>query len=239
VCLAFAYQMLSAVGAHAIFSTRQLRVVSRFLAFTSATALGHVLFASLDRVVVGAVLGVSQLAYYSVAIGVAVNLLNVADVLTRPLMPAVSAWAATAERTLIRRVLIRTTLATAALEALAGGVLLAVSGPFMRLWLGSAFAAHALTPFRVLVVIFAVVAVGAPSYQVANGSGHPWAPAAGGTVGGAATIAFIFLLAPRWGVTGAAAANFWAWAALFPLTYMLWKLRGRTASSREPSPAPP
>ena len=75
------------------------------------------------------------------------------------------------------------------------------------------------------------------AYQVANGMGSPWAPALGGTVGGAMTIVFIFLLAPRWGVTGAATANLWAWTALFPLAYMLWKLRPRQPAAEEAVPA--
>jgi O-antigen/teichoic acid export membrane protein len=221
------YRMLSAIGGRVIFSRRELRTLLRFSSFTSITALGHVLFASLDRVVVGAVLGASAVAYYSVSIGVALTLLTFADVLTRPLMPAASAWVSVGNWSLVRSWLVRATLALVVIEALAAGVLLAISAPFMTLWLGSDFAHHALPAFRILVVVFAVVAVGAPAFHIANGVGYPWAPAVGGFTGGALTIASILLLAPKWGVTGAAAANVWAWLALFPLVYLMWKIRRR------------
>jgi O-antigen/teichoic acid export membrane protein len=237
VSLVVGYRMLASIGARTSFSRTELRTLLRFSAFTGVTAVGHVLFASLDRVVVGAVLGPSAVAYYSVSIGLAINLLFVADALTRPLMPAASAWTSVRDWGRVRAWLKRATLGVAVLELVAAGILLLVSEPFLTLWLGSDFTEHAVTPFRILVVVFAVVAVGAPAFHIANGAGYPWAPALGGSVGGALTIVFIFLLAPTWGVSGAAAANFWGWTALFPLAYLTWKFRPRASlSDRAPSP---
>jgi O-antigen/teichoic acid export membrane protein len=221
------YRTFAAAGGRPRFSRMQVGIIGRFLLFTSATALGHVLFASLDRVVVAAVVGVSAVAYYSVAIAIAVNLLSAADLVTRPLMPAMSAWASERDWSRIRRTLLRSTILIAALEFAAALVLVAASRPFLDVWLGSQFAEHALTPFRVLVVTFAVAAVGAPGFHAANGCGHAWAPAIGGTVGGAATIVLIIALAPLWNVTGAALANLAGWSALLPLCYMMWKLRAQ------------
>ena len=222
-----AYRGLSAMGARPRFSRVQVRTMLQFSLFTSVTALGNVLFASLDRIFVGGLLGASAVAYYSVSIGVALTLLNLADVLTRPLMPAASAWASIGDWRRVRAWLVRTTLGLALLEAAAAAILLLASEPFLSLWLGSDFAGHSLTAFRILVVIFAVVAVGAPGFHVANGVGRPWAPAIGSVIGGLLTIVSIFILAPRWGLTGAAAANVWAVTALFPLAYLLWNERLR------------
>jgi O-antigen/teichoic acid export membrane protein len=202
----------------------QLKVVGRFLFFSSGTALGHVLFASVDRLVVGAVVSVSAVAYYSVSIAIAVNLLAAADMLTRPLMPAVSDWARRGDWQTIRICLGRVTAWIAVVELLIGTALILLAHPLLTVWLGQEFSSQGTTAFRVLVAVFAIVAVGAPAFHVANGIGRPWITAVGGATGGALTILLIAALAPRWGIVGAAVANVAGLTALLPLIYLAWKL---------------
>jgi O-antigen/teichoic acid export membrane protein len=228
---AFAYRTLASIRAHFVFSLSHLRTISTFVMFTAGTALGGVLFASLDRIVVGVVAGLSAVAYYTVSVSVAQYLLTTADVLTRPLMPASSEWASHREWGRIRRWLTRATVSITALECVAAAVLLAVSEPFMTLWLGASFTAHALTAFRILIVIFALAAVGAPGFHIANGTGHPWAPTVGGIAGGTLTLVLIVVLVPNWHISGAAIANVGAWLSLFPLVYMRRRLARDAALS--------
>jgi O-antigen/teichoic acid export membrane protein len=232
VSCAYAYLALSAIHARWVFSIAHLRTIAGFMMFTAGTALGGALFASLDRIVVGAVAGLSAVAYYAVSISVAQNLLTMADVVARPLMPASSVWASNEEWARVRRWLVRSTALIAALEFFAATVLLAVSEPFMTAWMGASFTEHALSGFRILIVVFAVAAVGASAFHIANGTGYPWAPTVGGTVGGLLTLALIVLLAPIWGVTGAAAANVGGLLSLFPLVYMWRKLEGTGDAGR-------
>jgi O-antigen/teichoic acid export membrane protein len=224
VAVVFAYRALTAMAARWVFSMAHLRTIGRFMVFTAGTALGGVLFASLDRIAVGVVAGLSAVTYYTVSIAVAQNLLTVADVLSRPLMPAASEWASNDEWARVRRWLLRSTASIAVLECIAGAILLAISEPFMRAWMGASFTTHALSGFRILIVVFTLTAIGAPAFHIANGTGHPWAPALGGTAGGTLTLVLIVVLAPRWHATGAAFANVGAWLALFPLIYMWHRL---------------
>ena len=118
----------------------------------------------------------------------ATSLLTLAGVLTQPLMPAASAWSSSGQWERTSRYLARSTLAIAVMELTLACVLLLISRPFMYLWLGESVAVQILTPFRILILVYAVIAVCAPAYNVANGSGFPWIPAIGGLVGGLLTI---------------------------------------------------
>jgi O-antigen/teichoic acid export membrane protein len=225
VSLIVGYRMLRPLGVHFVLSRSQARLTARFVTYSSMSSAGSVLFSSLDRVVVGMVLGVSAVAYYTVIVGIATYLLSVADVLTRPLMPAVASWASTEQLGRVRRYLVRSTVLIAALECLAVGVLLLASRPFMTLWLGADFTAHALIPFRILVIVYGGVALCAPAYHVANGYGLPWLPAIGGMTGGVLSILCIWVLGQAWGLTGAAWANFAYWTNFVILVSLLRTLR--------------
>jgi O-antigen/teichoic acid export membrane protein len=224
--LVLGYRLLRRLGGQLATSAKQLREISSFIAFSSATGVGNVLFAFVDRLVVAAALGVSAVAYYSVATGVAINLLRVAGAVTKPLMPASSSWASASNTRALKRWLLHSTAAVGCFEVIAAGFLLALSRPLMTVWLGSSVGTHALSSFRILVLVFAIAAIGAPAFQITNGIGAPWVPAVAGVAGGALTVLLIFVLSPPWGVAGAAAANLGGWTALFPLAYLLRKFRG-------------
>jgi O-antigen/teichoic acid export membrane protein len=183
----------------------------RFTALTSVSGLGSLLFSMVDRIAVGITLGVSAVAYYVVAVGIATNLLTLAGVLTQPLMPAASSWVSSGQWERARNFLRRSTLAIAALELTLASVLLLFSRPFMDLWLGEGFAPRALTPLRILVLVYAVIAISAPAYHIANGSGFPRIPAVTGIVGGLLTVLLILLFGWLWGLPGAAWANCGYW----------------------------
>jgi O-antigen/teichoic acid export membrane protein len=201
-------RMVRRAGATVSFASTHARRLLSYVAFTGITGAGALLFGSMDRVVVGAAVGLRAVAYYSVAIGIANKLLYVADVACRPLLPASSAHIGRGESDVVlaqlRRATALTTLATAAF----GTTLFVVAGPFLRWWLGQRFAGHAVTSFRMLIVIYAVIAVAAPAYHVINGIGLAWVVALTSVAGGASTVALIALLGPPYGLAGAAGANF-------------------------------
>lgn len=208
------YRMLRRLGATVLFSRAQARLILKFAAFTSVSGLGSLLFTAVDRIAVGIVLGVSAVAYYVVAVGIAGSLLTLAGVLTQPLMPAASSWSSSGQWQRVRRYLVRSTLAVAALELVLASALLLISQPFVSIWLGADVASHALAPFRIFVVVYAVISLNAPAYHIANGSGFPWIPALGGLIGGLLTVVLIVLMGRVWGLEGAAWANAGYWVTL-------------------------
>jgi len=229
--------LLRPLGTTITWSRRQARRMLPFLAFTAAASLGVIAFSSIDRLVVGAVLGTSSVAFYAIAVGLAANLLTVADVISRPLMPSASAWASGGGLQQARTHLRSWTLGILALEACAALVALGGSDWFLTTWLGAGAAAQVVTPFRILVVVYATIGVFAPAYHVANGTGYPQLPAAGSLVGGTLTIALILALAPTWGLTGAALANAGYLVNVIILLGMLRILSRAVPAHRAPAPA--
>jgi O-antigen/teichoic acid export membrane protein len=214
VAVLIGYRMLHALGARILLSATQASLMLKFTAFTGVSGLGILLFSTVDRIVVGILLGPSAVAYYAIAAGIAANLVTIAGVLTQPLMPAASSWSSSGQWERARKYLTRSTWAIAVLELALAAILLLISRPAMNLWLGADFAAHVLTPFRILVLVYAVTALNAPAYHIANGSGLPQIPALGETVGGVLTVVLILVLGGPWGLTGAAWANTGYWATL-------------------------
>lgn len=196
------------------FSWAYARQMFSFMAFTGLAGLGRQLFSSIDRIVVGAVLGLSQVTYYTVSIGVANKLVSLSSSLTQSLLPAASSWHAKKDMHKLWLYFKRSTLVIAALNLGIGGILLLISGPFMRWWMGEEFAAQALPAFRILIVVYAGIAATAPAAQIANGIKLPWINTVGALASGVGTILLIFLLGPAFGLAGTAWANAASWIKL-------------------------
>jgi O-antigen/teichoic acid export membrane protein len=196
------------MGARPLLARGQMRKLLSFVAFMGVSNIGTAIFESADRLTVAATIGPAAVTYYTVPISVANKILYTADIACRPLMPAASGWISAGRTQVVKAHLRSATLWTAFGALTASLVGLSFSRPFMRIWMGPAFAAHALSTFRVLLVVYALLALAAPAYHVANGVGMPWLGAVTAIVGGAASIALIVLLAPPLGVVGAAWANF-------------------------------
>lgn len=200
-------RMVRRAGATVSFASAHARRLLSYVAFTGITGAGALLFGSVDRVVVGAAVGLRAVTYYAVAIGIANKLLYVADVACRPLLPAASAHVRQGQSDIVLAQLRRATALTTLAVASLGTILFVGAEPFLRWWLGQRFADHAVTPFRTLIVIYAIVAVAAPAYHVINGIGLAWVAAATALAGGALTVALIAAIGPRFGLVGAAASN--------------------------------
>ncbi|HZO97826.1 MAG TPA: oligosaccharide flippase family protein [Gaiellaceae bacterium] len=225
--LAAGLRAIARHGAKPVVARAHVRRLSSYLAFTSATSIGSLMFDSLDRIAVGATLGVRAVTYYSVSVSVANKIHYVADVAARPLMPAASRWLARGEDAVARAVLVRATMRVAAGSLVAAAVAVAASEPLLRLWMGRDFTDHALDAFRILVVVYALTAICAPAYHVANGIGLPWVNAAAALAGGASSVALIVVLSRPWGLIGAAWANAAYWIMFATPAVLLRTLRQR------------
>jgi O-antigen/teichoic acid export membrane protein len=200
-------RMIRRVGGRVRFARGYARPMLGYVAFTGLTGMGALLFGSVDRLVVGAVVGLRGVAVYSVTIGIANKILYVADVACRPLMPASSALDGAGQPATVLAYLRRATVAVGLATFVGAGLLFVLSDPFLRWWLGDAFARQALEPFRIFIVVYALLALAAPAYHVINGVGLAWMAAAVTMVGGTATLVLIALLGDAHGIVGAALAN--------------------------------
>jgi O-antigen/teichoic acid export membrane protein len=178
-----------------------------FALISGISGLGSQIFSFADRLAVGVVLGLEAVAYYTVIISVAAKILQLSSALTSALMPAVSSWMASGEIRRVRAYFLRATTALLVLNFLVASVLLLLSGTLLRLWMGEAFANHVLVPFRILIVIYALISLNTPAFFVAYGLGNPGINALASMVGGCLTIGLILIWGKMLGLLGTVLAN--------------------------------
>ncbi|MBP6179300.1 MAG: oligosaccharide flippase family protein [Anaerolineales bacterium] len=183
------------------------RKVFSFSLMSGISGLGSRIFNYVDRLAVGAVLGLDAVAYYSIIVSVSSKILHLSSSLTGTLMPAVSSWAASGQTHRVRPNFYRAFLLILIMNFLVCIFLLLFSEPLLKLWIGEDFTRKVLLPFRVLVLIYSLISINTPSYFVANGLGLPYLNAISSTLGGLLTVLLIFIFGPYWGLTGVAWAN--------------------------------
>lgn len=190
--------------------TRSGEVLRRMFSFaliSGISGMGSQIFSFADRLAVGIVLGLDAVAYYSVIISVAAKILQLSSALTSSLMPAVSSWMASGNIQRVRAYFLRAMATLVVLNFLVVNILLIFSAIFLRLWMGEEFANQALLPFRVLIVIYALISLNTPAYFVAYGMGNPGINALMAMLGGCLTIGLILTWGKQLGLLGAALAN--------------------------------
>lgn len=217
-----------------LFSWRLTRPMLSFAAYNGAGNIGSQIFSSVDRFVVGAVLGVSVVAYYSVVIGIANKLLFVSDYAARSLMPAASAWHAAGDRASLRRYFRRGSAMMFAING-AGGLAIAIlAGPFMTAWMGVDFASQSADALAILAIVYAGISFNSVAFHMANGMGKPWIGAVTQIAGGLGTIWLIGVLGPQMGLNGAAWANAAYWTTTLIVVYVARMLRAPASTEDEP-----
>ena len=184
-----------------------LRRMFSFSLISGISSLGSQIFNIVDRLAVGVVLGLDAVAYYTVIISVATKILQLSSALTSALMPAVSSWMASGDIQRVRTYFYKATTALLALNALIAGFTLILSDTLLRLWMGEAFANHVMLPFRILIVLYALISLNAPSFFVAYGMDNPGINALAAIIGGCLTIALILVWGKTLGLLGTVLAN--------------------------------
>ncbi|MCA9669796.1 MAG: oligosaccharide flippase family protein [Myxococcales bacterium] len=186
---------------------KTMRKVVGFGVYSMLVALGRMAVGHLDKMLVGRTLGLSAVGVFAVAQNAASRLNDACVSVSRVLMPFFSARQADSG-----------TQATAAplYQAWRVGVLMmigiatigaAAAPSFLEVWIGKKLAASVLTPFVVFVVVYALQGIHVVPYFYLVGAGYPQIGARAIVVGGAVTIGCVWLLAKRYGVVGAAAAE--------------------------------
>jgi O-antigen/teichoic acid export membrane protein len=212
----------------------------RFAFLSGLSVLGSRIFSFADRLAVGAVLGLEAVAYYIVIISVVTKILQLSGALTNALMPAASAWMASGAVRRVRVYFWGTTAALVVLNLVLASMLLIFSKPLLTLWMGAEFASHALLPFRVLTVVYALISLNAPAHYVAFGIGKPGINALTGLIGGCLTIGLIFIWGKTGGLLGAAFANggyLVTWAVIgYVYLFLNQAVRPAAASAIQPEP---
>lgn len=207
VSLMIAFHLLKPFNVRIHASREYLRKMIFYSLSVGLSSLGGRFFNIADKLVVGAVLGIEAVTYYTVIIGIANKLLSFSGSLTEILMPAVSSLIASGEVEQVKHHMKRATLGVVLLNLIVAGGLFLISSEFLQRWMGVEFAKQALNPFRVLIVVYALISVSAPAYHIANGIGSPWINAIGSLSGGILSIGLILFLGRNGDLIDVAWAN--------------------------------
>lgn len=178
-----------------------------FTLMSGISGIGTRIFSFADRIAVGSVLGLDAVAYYTVIVSIASKILQFSGVLTMSLMPAVSTWISSGSINKVKDYFFKSTKILVFFNLLLVMVVLIISKPFLTIWLGGEFTSLVLFPFRILVLIYAVISINSPAYHVLNGIGHPWVNALTAISGGLLTVFFIYFLGDKIGLIGVTLAN--------------------------------
>ncbi|MEP6506617.1 MAG: oligosaccharide flippase family protein [Gemmatimonadales bacterium] len=187
-------------------SSAMLKEMFRYSGWVAiSTAVGPLL-GSLERFIVGSVVGVAGLGFYTGAAEAANRFLLIPVTAFSALLPALAATDATGARS---RALSLTRAARRQLAALLFPLcltLLAFAPAILRLWLGPVFSDTAGTALRILSVGVFFGGLAHLPLALLYGSNRPDIPAKIHVVEVILYMPFAFFLVKTWGISGAAAA---------------------------------
>jgi O-antigen/teichoic acid export membrane protein len=160
----------------------------------------------LDRYVIGAVLTLSAVAYYTAPFDAVSRLAIFPGSLIATLFPAFSALHASGQREQLDRLFRRGLGYLIAAMAPVTLVLLLVTEPGLRLWLGPDFAMHSVRPAQILLGGMLVNAAAQVPYAVLQGVGRPDLTARIHLIELPLYALGLWMGVTRFGITGAATA---------------------------------
>lgn len=194
-------QFMALQGTRPSISGRSARALASYGAWMSIGGMIELTISSADRFILGVVAGPVAVAYYTVPASVLARVMIFPISLGTVALPQMASRSADEEAILARKVITMVGMLTPCFVA---GEFLAE--PFLRLWMGSAFARVATFPMQLLLPAFWMEAIAAILYFRLLAQGRPKTSAA---VAAAIVLPYcllMYLLASGWGVAGACVA---------------------------------
>lgn len=180
-----------------------LRSVLGFGVFSSVNALAYTAFNTVDRLIVGAVLGAEAVAHYAVSASVASRIYTVAIAATQALLPRISALRAAGEsREAEGRAFYSALAIVVAFGAAAAAGLSGASHGILHVWLGPEFAEKATPALAIQSWTFALLATSVVPYYFLNAIGRPQVATYWFAVGALVQYPAMYLLGRAWGMYG-------------------------------------
>ncbi|ANN66156.1 lipopolysaccharide biosynthesis protein [Bordetella bronchialis] len=202
----------------------------RFSRWSWLNSLSAVAFGSVDRILVGSLLGPATLAIYTVGAQIGQMIHTASVAVFQKTMPRVSHLAAGAdgERAVSREVR-RLMAVNLTLSVLGTAVALAASGPVLSLMLGHAYTAGHLATFRLLILAAGLLSLNVVAHFSLLGMGNSRAVAVLNGLAGVSMVCVLFMLVAPVGESAA------GWARI---AYSLTTLYGIYLALRQSRPPP-
>jgi O-antigen/teichoic acid export membrane protein len=197
-----------------------------FSAWSFLSRFAALSYAHADKLVIGALVGVTGLAYFTVAATLANRVLGLTFRLSGVFFPAASALAAGGELARLDRAYLKATRYVVYLNA-AMLVLLAVFAyPLLRLWMGADFARSGAAVLALMALAQFIDSLTSLPSLVNDGMGHPRVSGLFALSRAVAGLGIVYVGVAGWGIVGAAWGHLVA-ATLFTLAFLV-AVHGRT-----------
>ena len=192
-------QIVVLAGSRPSMSRRSARSLIGYGAWSSVGGVIELAIISADRFIIGAAAGPAAVGYYSVPSSALARVMVFPTSIGGAALPQLAARSPGEEVILARKIIKMVAMLT---PCFVGGVFLA--DPFLRLWMGAAFARVATLPMQILLPAFWLEAIGAILFYRLLGQGRPKAIAAIAAIILLPYCALLYYLAGLWGVLGGA-----------------------------------
>ena len=200
-----AFIAVPALRARVAFARRELRELLHFGTWMTVSNLISPLMYMADRFVIGSLISVAAVAYYTAPYEAITRLWMVPSAATGALFPAFSSGFRL-DRVRVAR-LYRRAIGTVFVILLPIVVTIVLfAGQLLRVWLGPAYAANGETVLRWLAVGVLVNSVGQVAFAFVQGAGRPDIPAKLHALEVPFYVMLLWLLIPTFGIAGVAAA---------------------------------
>lgn len=154
---------------HLLWNTSKVLDIFRYSITTWVASIGAVLFGQVDRLVVGAVLGIEILGVYAAITNITMQINTFSALLTQPLIPSVSSLFAqgTVDAfSRIKKYIKQALLINIVTSFTLGGILITIAPFILKLMLQSSFKTEYIFGFQFLSIIYSLYSVNAVGYYV-------------------------------------------------------------------------
>ncbi len=178
--------------------------VFHFGCFSWLQALAGCMFSYADRLLIGFMLGATSVAYYSVCVQAAQPIHGLIAAGLHFTFPHLSARTSAASKEEVRRAVLKILSLNIALTALLCLPMVLFSKLILRLWMGAAFAQQTWMILSIVAVGFGLLALNITGHYSLLAFEQVRLVSLLNILGGLAMLAAVILLAPRFGLKGAA-----------------------------------
>jgi O-antigen/teichoic acid export membrane protein len=190
-----------------------------FGCFSWLQGLVGLLTGQADRFLVGYLLGTHALAYYSICVQVALPIHGIAAAGLQILFPYLAARLGVLSIAAMRQKFAAALAANVVIVAVLAAPVIFGSHYILRVWLGEDFAAHASVALSVTACSFALLGLDVTGFYVLMALGRVKLLALVNMAGAIAMLAAIAILAPRFGIVGAAVGRL----VFGPITWIIYR----------------
>ena len=197
-----------------------------FSAYSFLSRFAALSYAYADKLVIGALVGVTGLAYFTVASTLANRILGLTYRLSGVFFPAASSLAASGELPRLNRIYLKATRYVVFLNAAILVLVAVFAYPILLYWMNAEFARNGAIVLAVMALSQFIDSLTSLPSLVNDGMGHPRVSGMFALSRAAAGLLIVYIGVAGWGIDGAAWGHLAA-SVLFTLAFLVY-VHGRT-----------